>query len=220
MRIRDIQPSLIEWDGNLTNIVFTYGCNWRCKFCFQKDLLKTPDILLSKDTVLSRLKHDRDKFGIDHVEIIGGEPTLQPDLYYFVRDLYDLHLKVMIATNGSRPTVIQEILPYVDYFAIDYKTTFKEYSNLIQRPFYKEHYLESIRYAKQKDYLIRTTYLKGYHDKLIDEMAQELKTFTDPEHYRVQLGIYEGTLDPTFKFDTSTAKEAKAFESKIKEKMI
>jgi len=219
MLIRDIQPSLIEWDGFLTNIVFTYGCNWRCRYCFQRDLLKQPDRLISEDKVIEKLEYDKDRFGINHIEIIGGEPTIYRDLSDFVKELFNKGFRIMIATNGSNPEVIDDLLSYVDFWAVDYKTTFDKYSDLIRKPFDKNKYLESVRLIHKSNYIIRTTYLKGYHDDLLQQMAKELCEFTDANHYHVQQGLYQNTLDPSFKFEDSTSMEAETFETKIKKEM-
>ena len=112
MNIGGYQPcSLCDYPGHVAAVVFTQGCNFRCPFCHNAALLPlTPDAvpIISEASILQRLGARRRQ--LDAVVISGGEPTLQPDLESFLREVRSLALRVKLDTNGSRPDVLSELL--------------------------------------------------------------------------------------------------------------
>ncbi|MBN1263663.1 MAG: anaerobic ribonucleoside-triphosphate reductase activating protein [Candidatus Pacebacteria bacterium] len=129
-----LKTSLIEWPTKIASVIFVPGCNFACPFCHNRDLVKINSKKLkhhSEKIVLTDLKR-RSKW-IDGVAVTGGEPTLQPDLLGFSTKVKALGFKIMIETNGSRPEVIKKLLEakLVDFWAMDYKTTFSDYENVV-----------------------------------------------------------------------------------------
>jgi pyruvate formate lyase activating enzyme len=59
---------------------------------------------------------------IDGVVITGGEPTIYPDLPILVDAIKKEGLKVKLDTNGTNPDMIKELLPKLDYIAMDVKS--------------------------------------------------------------------------------------------------
>ncbi len=121
------KTSLLDYPGHIAADVFTAGCNFRCPFCHNSDLVLTPATEYSEEEVLSVLKKRR---GIlEGVCITGGEPTLQPDLLDFMRKLRDLDYKIKLDTNGYRPDVLRAVLSegLADYVAMDIKNSFAKY---------------------------------------------------------------------------------------------
>jgi pyruvate formate lyase activating enzyme len=115
--------TLIDYPGRVAAAVFTIGCNFRCPFCHNPELVD-PDRLaatLDEGEVLDRL---RERVGfIDGVVISGGEPTIQPSFPSFVERVKRLGLLVKLDTNGSHPDVLHELLEeqLADYIAMDVK---------------------------------------------------------------------------------------------------
>lgn len=114
-------------------MVFTQGCNFRCPFCHNSDLLP----LTAKDSALVPESHvletlSRRRRVLDGLVITGGEPTLQPDLEAFIEQVRDLGLAVKLDTNGSRPAVLKRLLDrgLLDYVAMDIKAPFGKYEAL------------------------------------------------------------------------------------------
>ncbi len=115
--------SLIDFDNNITAIVFTQGCNFRCPFCYNASLV-LPDKfteLISEEYVLDYLKKRRGV--LTAVSITGGEPTLQPDLFNFINVVKSMGYIVKVDTNGSNPSVVNKLVDTVDYIAMDVKTS-------------------------------------------------------------------------------------------------
>jgi len=140
--IRGILPvSLIEWPGKISSVVFTGGCNLRCPFCHNKDLvigLEQTD-KISEDELLDKIRDKKD--WIDAVCFTGGEPTLNrdlPELFQKIKEinLSDGKLGIMIETNGTNPEMLANLIQnkLVDFLAMDVKAPFDQYQNLLKCP--------------------------------------------------------------------------------------
>ena len=123
MRIVGIQKlTLLDYPGKVACTVFLNGCNFRCPFCHNAELL-LPDIepIMTPEELLSFLKKRQ---GIlEGVCITGGEPTIHPDLFGLLRTIRELGYSVKLDTNGYRPQSLRQILRerLVDYVAMDLK---------------------------------------------------------------------------------------------------
>lgn len=123
-----ITNSLVEWEGRVAAVVFTAGCNWRCPYCHGWRFVTEANTLKPFDpqAVFDLLK---DQGGwLDGVVISGGEPTLQPGLIDFVRDLKATGTAVKLETNGTGPAVLRQLLDenLLDCVALDYKAPLDE----------------------------------------------------------------------------------------------
>jgi pyruvate formate lyase activating enzyme len=119
------KQSLIDYPGNITAIVFTQGCNFRCGYCHNPELVLAEEL---KNTKKLAPKHLLDWIGknntlLDAVCITGGEPTLHRSLPKFIHSIKDLGLKVKLDTNGSHPEMLKCLISdkLVDYIAMDIK---------------------------------------------------------------------------------------------------
>jgi pyruvate formate lyase activating enzyme len=157
--------TLLDYPGRVASIVFTYGCNLRCSYCHNPELVVEEckkEYLIDEDTVLEYLSSRNGL--IDALVITGGEPTLQKDLIPFIKRVKSLNLLVKLDTNGVFTDIIQEIIKenIVDYWAMDVK---------YPSEYYKEYDIDvegiksSIDLIKDsgKKYEFRTTYVKGIH---------------------------------------------------------
>lgn len=117
------RTSLIEYPGKISAVVFVGGCNFRCAYCYNADLVLRPDEVptIDEGSVLAFL---RDRVGLlDAVCITGGEPTLQPDLGDFLRKAKGMGFLTKLETNGSRPRALEALLRegLLDLVAMDIK---------------------------------------------------------------------------------------------------
>ena len=120
--------SLVDYPGMPCAAIFTIGCNLRCPFCHNPGLvLDQAGSEISREIVLEFLRQRRTR--LNAVCISGGEPTLQPDLVSFIREVKDIGYKVKLDTNGSRPEVLQRLLDggLLDYAALDIKSSPAKY---------------------------------------------------------------------------------------------
>ncbi|MGV8139015.1 MAG: anaerobic ribonucleoside-triphosphate reductase activating protein [Mangrovibacterium sp.] len=117
-----IKQSLMDYPGKIASVVFTQGCNFRCPYCHNPELIPMTSGSLAEETILQHL--DKNRFLLDGVVITGGEPTLQADLIGFIKEIRSLNLAVKLDTNGSRPQLLNELIgeKLVDYIAMDVKS--------------------------------------------------------------------------------------------------
>ena len=169
MRIHGFQKTtLLDYPGHVAATVFVGGCNFRCPFCHNGQLVldAAGQPVIPEEEVLAYLKKRRGV--LEGVCITGGEPTLQEDLVVFIRSLKDLGYLVKLDTNGYRPEVLGYLLQegLLNYVAMDIKATSKKYSLAAgMSAFQFEQIMESIRLLMKGmvPYEFRTTVVKGIH---------------------------------------------------------
>ncbi|MDE5588912.1 MAG: anaerobic ribonucleoside-triphosphate reductase activating protein [Acetatifactor sp.] len=162
------KTTLLDYPGHVAATVFTGGCNFRCPFCHNADLVLNPGSqpLVPEEEVLSHLKKRR---GIlEGVCITGGEPTLQPDLPDFIRKIRELGYLVKLDTNGYMPEVLTHLLAegMLDYVAMDVKASPDNYQIASGCPGIDFDRIEkSISVLKhcKIPYEFRTTVVQGLH---------------------------------------------------------
>lgn len=129
--------SLCDFPGKVSAVVFTQGCNFKCRFCHNGFLIPcdvSQDLLVPEEAVIEFLQERRHQ--LDGVVVSGGEPTLQPDLTLFLSQLKKMNLAIKLDTNGSRPAVIHRLLEdnLVDYIAMDIKAPLELYNSITRIP--------------------------------------------------------------------------------------
>lgn len=130
MKICGIQKlSLLDFPNLLAATVFTGGCNLRCPFCHNANLVLTgaPEEIMSTNELLAFL--EKRKGRLDGVCISGGEPTLHHDLKEFIQDIRALGYKIKLDTNGTAPDKLEELINegLLDYVAMDIKNSPQKY---------------------------------------------------------------------------------------------
>jgi len=132
VRIGGFVPvSLCDYPCRVAAVIFTQGCNFRCPFCHNGQLVERQGTaLLDEEAVLAQIAERRNRLG--GVVVTGGEPTLQGDLPQFLHRLQQLGLAVKLDTNGSQPDVLQGLIAdrLVNYFAMDIKAPWDKYDRL------------------------------------------------------------------------------------------
>jgi pyruvate formate lyase activating enzyme len=131
MRIAGFQKlTLVDYPGLVAATVFTQGCNFRCGYCHNPELV-LPQFFeepLITELVFNYLGGRRGK--IDGVVITGGEPTLQKGLSDFIVRIKEMGFSVKLDTNGSHPEVLWTLFEsnLLDYIAMDIKTSLPQYA--------------------------------------------------------------------------------------------
>lgn len=135
--------SILDYPDHLAAIIFTQGCNFRCHFCYNPMLVLTregEDEKKIKEKGLSTLSTEdlflflKERYGrLDGVVITGGEPTLHPDLPFFIGEIKALGYDVKLDSNGTNPKMLQELIDkkLIDYIAMDIKSPLKSYENTV-----------------------------------------------------------------------------------------
>ena len=118
------ETSLTEWEGHISSIIWTAGCNWRCIYCHAKHLIEDVDNLppIKEEQIFKTIES---KNGwIDGICVSGGEPTIHNDLPKFLERIKNrLSLPIKLETNGSNPSMIQSLInnKLIDCLSIDFK---------------------------------------------------------------------------------------------------
>ena len=127
------KTDLINYPGLVASTVFTCGCNFRCPYCHNPEfVIQGSDETYfgesyTEDEILAYLTKRRSL--LDGLVISGGEPTLHKDLAPFMRRVKDMGYKIKLDTNGSKPTVLKDLISQglVDYVAMDIKAPLEKY---------------------------------------------------------------------------------------------
>jgi len=121
--------SLVDYPGKVSSVLFTPGCNLRCPFCHNWRIVINPKPPFLQEAVALKILESRKKF-VDAVVVTGGEPTMHKELPRFLAKLKNRSFQVKLDTNGFYPQVLEECLDYVDYVALDLKTSLEKYKFL------------------------------------------------------------------------------------------
>ena len=164
------KTTLLDYPGHVAATLFTGGCNFRCPFCQNGELVLDPSSCpkLTEDEIFTFLK--KRKGILEGLCITGGEPTLQPDLEEFIRKVKELGYLVKLDTNGYRPEILKKLLTegLLDYVAMDVKASKENYGRVAGVKALDVGKIdESISLLigqEEIPYEFRTTVVKGLHD--------------------------------------------------------
>jgi len=174
------KTTLLDYPSHVAATIFVGGCNFRCPFCHNKDLVlgspTTPE--LSRQEIISFLKK---RSGIlSGVCITGGEPTLHPQLPDFIKTIKDLGYCVKLDTNGSNPRMLMDLLNerLTDYIAMDIKSDPDHYAQAVGLESMDlsdiQASIDILRHS-DIDYEFRTTVVKELHNaEILWRIAQWL----------------------------------------------
>lgn len=134
MKIAGVYPtSLLDYPGHISTILFTQGCNFKCPYCHNSQLIP---FISDTENLLKQAKEliENRKNLIEAVVITGGEPLVQDfnELVDLIKWIKKQGLKIKLDTNGSRPIELKELidLNLLDYVAMDVKLSLESYSIL------------------------------------------------------------------------------------------
>jgi pyruvate formate lyase activating enzyme len=186
MQIGGLQKlSLIDYPGVPAAIVFTQGCNMRCPYCHNPQLVYPHlfETSISDEEVFNFFKK-RQKL-LKGVVITGGEPTLQKDLTEFIEEIKKLNLFVKLDTNGTNPKVLKDLIDknLLDFIAMDIKSPEDKYNLFFKGDLDMIKQSLSIIQSSGIAHLFRTTYDKS----ILNEIdLSEIKRLVTTSTYTVQ----------------------------------
>lgn len=168
MTIEGLQKlTLLDYPGRTACTVFLAGCNFRCPFCHNYELVANPVAPLMTDEELLDYLQKR-KGLLDGVAITGGEPLMRRELPELLRKIKALGYAVKLDTNGCFPARLKEIVGegLVDYVAMDVKNAPARYGETVGFPKLTLTAVEeSVNFLMTDvvDYEFRTTVIEQFH---------------------------------------------------------
>ena len=189
MKLHGIQKmTLLDFPGVVSCTIFLGGCDFRCPFCHNFELIDGTAQPIMDDSELIEFLRGR-KALIDGVAITGGEPCLHKDLPELIRKIRAEGYKVKLDTNGYHPEMLKAILDegLVEYVAMDIKNSEEKYAltcglDEIHMDTIKESI--SILMNGDTDYEFRTTVVDELHDESDFEKIGEM--IKGAKHYFLQ----------------------------------
>ncbi|NOQ68359.1 anaerobic ribonucleoside-triphosphate reductase activating protein [Patescibacteria group bacterium] len=216
--------TMLDYPGKIAAVVFTMGCNFRCPFCHNPELVDPKAIDYEneiKESDVLKFLESR-KGDLDGICITGGEPTLQAGLKEFIKKIKNMGFLVKLDTNGSHFSVVSDLVEdnLVDYWAIDIKTTPGKYRIMTKKDDIIENMEKSISLITNSENKLelRTTVVPGYvNQKDVNEMINwingiDKKVFSKLFRYSIQGFRPEKTLHSGFE-------NVKPYEKEELEKM-
>ena len=197
MQILGLQKtSLIDYPPYTSCVIFTGGCNFKCPYCQNVDIVNGTSSEIFEEDFFEFL--EKRKNWLDAVVITGGEPTIHADLVEFVQKIKDRGFKVKLDTNGSNPNILKKLLKTLDFVAMDIKAPLEDYNDVTRTRVDKEKIQESIDLLMNSnvDYEFRTTVLPDFFT------LETAHTFSEwlkgAKSFAIQQFRSNSTLDPTF----------------------
>ncbi|MDP3098715.1 MAG: anaerobic ribonucleoside-triphosphate reductase activating protein [Syntrophales bacterium] len=224
MRIGGFQKiSLIDYPGRISAIVFTQGCNFRCPYCHNPELVDPAQYgpILPETEVLSFLEKRRGK--LEAVTVTGGEPTLQKDLERFLQQIKKMGYLVKVDTNGSKPTMLERLIRgrWVDYLAMDVKGPLHKYGQIAKADVETAKILRSIELIASSgiEHEFRTTVVRSQLDK--EDLIATARMLKKAQLYVLQPFMPKKTLDNQFLSELSySTEEFAAIQKKLESKRL
>ena len=145
-----IKTTAVDFPSILATSLFLKGCNLRCPYCYNKDLVtnQLPENAgVTFEEVINHL--EKRKNVLKGFVISGGEALLSPHLEPLILEAKKLGYKIKLDTNGTLPFLLEKIIknPELcpDFIALDVKTSLEKYKVLM--PFADENQIDKIKKA-------------------------------------------------------------------------
>lgn len=187
--------TLLDFPGKVACTVFLTGCNLRCPYCHNPELVLPQDSkkYISEGELFKFLVSRKGK--LDGVCITGGEPTLYPNLTNLIRRIREMGFLVKLDSNGTAPEILKPLLreKLLDYVAIDIKNAPSQYAETCGADVI-EYVEKSVALLKSSniDYEFRTTVCHPFHSpKCMEEIGRWLR---NAKRYYIQPFVDSGNL--------------------------
>lgn len=186
-----------DFPGVISSTVFVGGCNFRCPFCHNADLVLRPESLPSFPPEYFLGFLDSRKGWLEAVCISGGEPLIHENLEVLLRIVKDRNLLVKIDTNGAFPERLAGLIDkgLLDCVAMDIKTSLDKYRRVTVSDVKSASILESIEIILKSglDYVFRTTAVPGLVDS--DDLVEIGRLLEGSKMFQLQQFVPVNTLD-------------------------
>ena len=169
----------LDFPGFISSTVFLGGCNFRCPYCHNADLVLRPETLATMPLDYFVTYLDSRTGWLEGVCVSGGEPLIDDDLEVLLGVIKDRNLLVKLDTNGTRPERLEDLIGtrLVDHVAMDVKAPLARYRQVTRADVSEDDIVRSIEVVRSSrlPYLFRTTVVPGLvGEKDLLEIAQML----------------------------------------------
>jgi len=189
MKIGGLQKTtLLDYPNKIACIVFTIGCNFRCGYCYNSELVTETDkaTIITEEDFFQFLRKKRKI--LDAVVITGGEPTLHKDLPEFIKKIKNLNYLVKLDTNGTHPVMLKKLIKQklIDYIAMDIKAPLSKYVKVVNVKVDNKKIRSSINLIMNSGlaYEFRSTILPSLHSE--EDIATMAKLVKGADKYFLQ----------------------------------
>lgn len=208
-----------DFPGHISATVFTGGCNFRCPFCHNADLVLNPESIpvFPLNFFLSFL--DARKDWLEAICVTGGEPLIHKDLEILLQVIKERDLLVKVDTNGSFPQRLEGLIKkkLVDFVAMDIKAPLERYQEVTKSNVKTNHIRNSINLIRTSGvpYVFRTTVVPGlFQVEDIEKIGELLK---GSDYFQLQNFVPENTIDKSYMQKTTFSRiEFKEFADSAK----
>ena len=200
MKIGGLQKfSLIDYPGKIACSIFLSGCDFRCRFCHNPELVFNEESNFSEKEVLDFLEKRKGK--LEGVCITGGEPLINNDLIEFLKKIKNLGYEIKIDTNGSNSELLKKIIEdkLVDYIALDIKADKDNYNKIsgVNIDITKIEKSLNLIINSGIDYEVRTTAVRNYNN--LEKIGEWLNNFKIKKYVIQNFVIRDKLIDNNFK---------------------
>jgi pyruvate formate lyase activating enzyme len=216
-----VKFSLNDYPGKTSAVIFTQGCNFRCRYCHNPELV-LPEKYGNQIPLAEVYSFLQSRKGqLDAVCVTGGEPTQHSDLPKVLKEIKEMGFLVKLDTNGSRPDMIEEMIKparhasqgdaggenIVDYIAMDIKTPFEDYKKITGVPIDTEKLKKSVNLIINSGlpHEFRTTIVKSLTS--FDDLRKIAESIKGADNYFLQKFVSSKLNDPSLVNEVSYSEE-------------
>lgn len=193
-----IKTTLLDWEGKVACTVYLAGCDFRCPYCHNRDMVLNPNDVdeVDESYILEYIEENSDF--LDGVVISGGEPLLNKDLKDLIKKFRKLGMKIKIDTNGNHPDELDDLIGagMVDFVAMDIKCSLNDrYKVATGSDVNVENIKRSIKIIMDSgvDYEFRTTIAPIFvKEEDVESICKEIR---GAKRYRLHQFRPKNTLD-------------------------
>ncbi len=189
-----------DFPGFISSTVFLPGCNFRCPYCHNADLVLRPETYATIPMEFFLAYLDSRKGWLEGICVSGGEPLLEPELVELLSVIKERNLVVKLDTNGSEPETLEDLVKarLVDWIAMDIKAPLERYPEVTKSRVKTtdiEHSAELVK-TSGLNYMFRTTVVPGLVGE--DDLLQISDWLSGSTIFQIQQFSPVNTLDQEF----------------------
>lgn len=189
-----------DFPGHISSTVFVGGCNFRCPFCHNADLVLNPGRLPSLDLNLFLSYLDSRRGWLDGLCLSGGEPLLHEDIEVLARVIKDRGFLVKVDTNGSFPERLEYLISQglVDWLAMDIKAPLDRYPEVVRAEVDPGKIQRSVELIRNSGlpYVFRTTVVPSLLSE--NDLLKIGAWLKGASCFQLQQFVPQNTVDPAF----------------------